>query len=122
RLFLARLAEDPGEGVAIPTTLNAAGCDEQQFPAMRIVVPDFLAHHHEIVDSYACLGVRTIPSCVPYEWEEVQGALSRNLPAAWAESNAICFANSYSGLRTDRESGLSALASALTGYAPDYGL
>lgn len=122
RLFLARLAEDPGEGVAVPTTLNAAGCDEEQFPAMRIVVPDFLAHHREIVDSYARLGVRTIQSCVPYEWEEVQATLSQNLPAAWAESNAICFANSYSGLRTNRESGLSALASALTGYAPDYGL
>ena len=122
RLFLARLAENPGAGVAVPTTLNAAGCDEQQFPAMGIVVPDFLAHHREIIDSYGRLGVRTIQSCVPYEWDEVQPLLGRDAPAAWAESNAICFANSYSGLRTNRESGLSALASALTGYAPDYGL
>lgn len=122
RLFLARLVEDPGQGVAVPTTLNAAGCDESQFPAMRIVVPDFLDHHREIVDAYARLGVRTIQSCVPYEWDEVQPTLAQNTPAAWAESNAICFANSYSGLRTNRESGLSALACALTGYAPDYGL
>lgn len=122
RLFLARLVEDPGQGVAVPTTLNAAGCDESQFPAMRIVVPDFLDHHREIVDAYARLGVRTIQSCVPYEWDEVQPTLAQNIPAAWAESNAICFANSYSGLRTNRESGLSALACALTGYAPDYGL
>jgi predicted aconitase/predicted aconitase with swiveling domain len=122
RLFLARLVEDPGQGVAVPTTLNAAGCDESQFPAMRIVVPDFLDHHREIVDAYARLGVHTIQSCVPYEWDEVQPTLAQNIPAAWAESNAICFANSYSGLRTNRESGLSALACALTGYAPDYGL
>jgi predicted aconitase/predicted aconitase with swiveling domain len=122
RLFLARLAEDPGEGVAIPTTLNAAGCDEDQFGAMRIVVPGFLDHHREIIKSYAGLGVRTIQSCVPYEWDEVQPALSQNTPGAWAESNAICFANSYSDLRTNRESGLSALACALTGYAPNYGL
>lgn len=122
RQFLVRLAEDPGEGVAVPTTLNAAGCDENQFPAMRIVVPDFLAHHHEIVNSYARLGVNTIQSCVPYEWDEVQPTLNPDVPAAWAESNAICFANSYCGLRTNRESGLSALACALTGYAPDYGL
>lgn len=122
RLFLARLADDPGQGVAIPTTLNAAGCDEDQFGAMRIVVPGFLDHHREIIDYYARLGVRTIQSCVPYEWDEVQTTLSQNMPAAWAESNAICFANSYSGLRTNRESGLSALACALTGYAPDYGL
>ena len=62
RLFLARLVEDPGQGVAVPTTLNAAGCDESQFPAMRIVVPDFLDHHREIVDAYARLGVHTIQS------------------------------------------------------------
>ena len=94
RLFLARLAEDPGEGVVIPTTLNAAGCDEDHFGAMRIVVPEFLDHHREIIKSYADLGVRTIQSCVPYEWDEVQPVLSQNTPGAWAESNAICFANS----------------------------
>ena len=51
RLFLARLAEDPGEGVVIPTTLNAAACDEDRFGAMRIVVPEFLAHDREIIKS-----------------------------------------------------------------------
>jgi predicted aconitase/predicted aconitase with swiveling domain len=122
RRFLARLAEDPGAGVAVPTTLNAAGCDESQFAAMRIVVPAFLEHHREIIRSYTRLGVRPIQSCVPYEWEDVLAGLPEGAPAAWAESNAICFGNSYCGLRTNRESGLSALASALTGYAPDYGL
>ena len=122
RLFLSRLAENPGEGVAVPTTLNAAGCDEAQFADMRIVEPDFLAHHQQIIESYARLGVNTIQSCVPYEWETIQPSIQAGAPAAWAESNAICFANSYCGMRTNRESGLSALACALTGYAPDYGL
>jgi len=58
---------------------------------------------------------------VPYEWDGIVPA-QPDAPAAWAESNAICFANSYCGLRTNRESGLSALACALTGFAPDYGL
>ncbi len=122
RLFLSRLAEDPGAGVAVPTTLNAAGCDEANFAAMRIVEPDFLAHHQEIVAAYTKLGVRTIQSCVPYEWDDVLPTLTPGVPAAWAESNAICYANSYCDVRTNRESGLSALACALTGYAPDYGL
>ena len=121
RLFLARLAGNPGEGVVVPTTLNSAGCDEAQFDAMRIAEPDFLAHHREIIHLYAKIGARTIQSCVPYEWDGVVPAAA-NIPAAWAESNAICYANSYCGLRTNRESGLSALACALTGYAPDYGL
>jgi predicted aconitase/predicted aconitase with swiveling domain len=109
-------------GVAVPTTLNSAGCDEAQFLAMRIAEPEFLAQHQEIIRSYARLGVQTIQSCVPYEWEGIMPAGQVPLPAAWAESNAICFTNSYGALRTNRESGLSALACALTGYAPDYGL
>ncbi|HUM71861.1 MAG TPA: aconitase X, partial [Chloroflexota bacterium] len=118
RQFLAKLAQDPLAKVAVPTTLNAAGCDENQFEAMRITTPHFLEHNQEIVAAYTRLGVRPTQSCIPYEWESVvvSGA------AAWAESNAICFGNSYTGLLTNRESGLSALACALTGYTPRYGL
>lgn len=118
RQFLAKLAGDPTAQVAVPTTLNAAGCDENQFEAMGIVAPDFKEHNHEIVELYTRLGVRPTQSCTPYEWEGVacEGV------AAWAESNAIAFGNSYCDLLTNRESGLSALASALTGYTPRYGL
>ena len=118
RQFLARLAEDPQAKVAVPTTLNSAGCDEAQFEAMRIVAPDFKEHNAEIVARYTQLGVRPTQSCTPYEWEGVVTSGE----AAWAESNAICFGNSYTGLVTNRESGLSALAAALTGYTPKYGL
>ncbi len=118
RQFLAKLASDPTAQVVVPTTLNSAGCDENQFELMRIVAPDFKAHNHEIVELYTRLGVRPTQSCTPYEWEGVacEGT------AAWAESNAIAFGNSYCGLVTNRESGLSALASALTGFTPRYGL
>ena len=118
RQFLSRLAADPQARVAVPTTLNSAGCDEKQFTAMRITAPDFLEHNHQIVAHYTSLGVQPTQSCIPYEWE---GVVTTGT-AAWAESNAICFGNSYCGLQTNRESGLSALACALTGYAPLYGL
>ncbi|MCA9916517.1 MAG: DUF521 domain-containing protein [Anaerolineales bacterium] len=118
RQFLARLAEDPQAKVAVPTTLNSAGCDENQFEAMRIVAPNFKEHNAEIVARYTQLGVQPTQSCIPYEWE---GVVTTG-EAAWAESNAICFGNSYTGLVTNRESGLSALAAALTGYTPKYGL
>ena len=118
RLFLQKLAQDPLAQVAVPTTLNSAGCDINQFELMRIAVPGFKEQSEEIVAAYTQLGVRPTQSCTPYEWDGVvvTGA------AAWAESNAICFGNSYTGLLTNRESGLSALASALTGYTPGYGL
>ncbi len=118
RRFLARLATDPQAQVAVPTTLNSAGCDDAQFAAMRIAAPQFREHNQEIVAYYTRLGVRPTQSCIPYEWE---GVVITGV-AAWAESNAICFGNSYTGLVTNRESGLSALACALTGYTPHYGL
>lgn len=118
RLFLARLVQDPQAKVVVPTTLNSAGCDVAQFAAMRIAVPNFLEESVEIVSRYEQLGVQLTQSCVPYEWE---GVISSGR-GAWAESNAICFGNSYTGLLTNRESGLSALAAALTGYTADYGL
>ncbi len=118
RKFLARLTGDGEAKVAVPTTLNSAGCDEKQFEAMRITAPNFLDHNQEIVAYYTKLGVQPTQSCIPYEWEGVV----KEGTAAWAESNAICFGNSYCDLHTNRESGLSALASALTGYAAYYGL
>jgi predicted aconitase/predicted aconitase with swiveling domain len=118
RLFLERLTRDPQARVAVPTTLNAAGCDAEQFEAMRIADPAFREQSLEIVSRYESLGVRPTQSCIPYEWEGVVTSGT----AAWSESNAICFGNSYCGLLTNRESGLSALAAALTGYTPDYGL
>ena len=50
-----------------------------------------------------------------------------NLPApgehvAWSESSAVAYANSVLGARTNREGGPSALAAALTGRTPRYGL
>jgi hypothetical protein len=118
RQFLSRLTADPLAEVAVPTTLNSAGCDESQFSDMFITAPNFLEYNREIVEQYSRLGVRPTQSCIPYEWE---GVVTEG-KVAWAESNAICFGNSYCDLQTNRESGLSALACALTGYAPYYGL
>ena len=65
------------------------------------------------------MDVVTTCTCTPY--------LSGNVPhfgehIAWAESSAVCYANSVIGARTNREGGPSALAAALTGRTPDYGM
>jgi predicted aconitase/predicted aconitase with swiveling domain len=118
RLFLNKLTREEQARVAVPTTLNAAGCDAERYEAMRIAVPGFLEESLAIVALYERLGVRPTQSCIPYEWE---GVVTEGV-AAWSESNAICFGNSYCQLMTNRESGLSALAAALTGFTPRYGL
>ena len=118
RRFLADLSGDKNGKVAIPTTLNSAGCDHEKMEEMDIDYPDFLEQQFEIVHSYSELGIDATLSCTPYDRgiEEEKGI------GSWAESNAVCFSNSYTSLVTNRESGLSALATALTGWAPRWGL
>jgi hypothetical protein len=63
-----------------------------------------------------CYGTST---CVPYYC----GFIPRYQEhIAWAESSAVVFVNSILGARDNREGGPSALASALTGRTPLYGL
>jgi hypothetical protein len=69
-------------------------------------------------EAYQEMGGVCLYTCTPY--------LAGNLPRfgdhiAWAESEAIVFANSVIGARTNREGGVSALAAGLTGRTPLYG-
>lgn len=122
RRLLADLA-DGSSTVAVPTTLNSAGCDADRFDTMGIVVPQFLEHHFEIITAYQRMGVLATMSCTPYDRPDVgsEAGLVPG-PASWAESNAIAFVNSWTDVWTNRESGLSALAAAHCGASPAYGL
>ena len=118
RRFLSDLSTDDDGQVVIPTTLNSAGCDREKMEEMDIQWPDFLEQQFEIVQAYERLGIDATLSCTPYD----RGLESEVGMASWAESNAVCFSNTWTSLITNRESGLSALATALTGYAPEWGL
>ena len=118
RRFLSDLAGDDDGVVSIPTTLNSAGCDREKMEEMGIDYPDFLKHQFEIIEAYSNLGIEATLSCTPYD----RGVELAKGIGSWAESNAVCFSNSYTSLITNRESGLSALATALTGWAPLWGL
>jgi hypothetical protein len=118
RRFLSDLAGDDDGVVSIPTTLNSAGCDREKMEQMDIDYPDFLKHQFEIIEAYSDLGIDATLSCTPYD----RGVELAEGIGSWAESNAVCFSNSYTSLITNRESGLSALATALTGWAPLWGL
>ena len=118
RRFLADLSQDKDGRVAITTTLNSAGCDKEKMKEMDIDWPDFLEQQFEIIEAYERLGIEATLSCTPYD----RGIELDSGIASWAESNAVCFSNSWTSLITNRESGPSALATALTGYAPKWGL
>ncbi len=107
-----------GARVAVPTTVNPLGMDLERWREQGIP-EDFAAKQVRIADAYRAMGVRESFSCTPY--------LIGNRPrfgdhVAWSESSAACFANSVIGARTNREGGPSALAAAVTGLTPNYGL
>ena len=104
--------------VIVPSTLNPAGMDLVQWRLMGID-EDFARKQNEIIEIFRQIGVYISCTCIPY--------FSGNLPRfgshiAWSESSAVCYANSVIGARTNREGGPSALAAAIIGKTPLYGL
>jgi hypothetical protein len=115
--FLADMAEGGGK-VRVLTTLNPAGMDIENWTALGIQ-PDFAKKQMQVLEAFSHMGVTTTCTCTPY--------LTGNLPKlgealAWSESSAVCYANSVIGAHTNREGGPSALAAALTGRTPEYGM
>jgi hypothetical protein len=114
--WLDEMAEGGGRARVL-TTLNPAGMDVENWQALGIS-PDFAERQQRVIQAFARMGIVTSCTCTPY--------LIGNLPRfgqhiAWAESSAVCYANSVLGARTNREGGPSALAAALTGRTPAYG-
>lgn len=106
-----------GAKTSVYSTLNPAGIDlEQKNPD---VPARFVEKQSEILEAYTRLGATPSCTCTPY--------LAGNKPdfaehIAFAESSAVAYTNSALGARTNRESAITALASAITGKTPLYGL
>jgi predicted aconitase len=114
--FLEDFARDAR--VQVPTTVNPLGTDLSQWKELGIS-PEFAEKQARIARAYEAMGVRPSFTCTPY-LIGVRPGLGEHV--AWAESNAVCFANSVLGARTNREGGPSALAAAIVGATPEFGL
>jgi predicted aconitase len=106
-----------GARCRVKATLNPAGMDMKKWRDMK-VPESFAEKQYQIIRAYKQMGVETTCTCTPYLIGHVPG---KGRQIAWAESNAICYSNSVLGARTNRESGLTTLASAVTGLTPLYG-
>ena len=114
--FLMEMARD--SKVCVPTTLNPAGMDLQRWRDMG-VSSSFAEKQKAIIDSYGKLGVETNCTCTPYF---TGNAPKQGDAVAWAESSALSYVNSVLNARTNREGGPGALAAAIIGKTPRYGL
>jgi predicted aconitase len=114
--FLSEMAEGGGRSRVL-TTLNPAGMDIENWKILGIS-EEFAENQIRVLDVFSRMNIITTASCTPY--------LIGNVPhfgehIAWAESSAVCYANSVLGARSNREGGPSALAASLTGRTPNYG-
>jgi len=116
-LFAERLA-DAGARVAVPTTLSMGPLDLQNWQSQNIPEP-FARDAIRQADAYMRMGCIPAWTCAPYQ--------GYNTPrfgqqVAWGESNAVCYANSVCGARTDRYGDYIDICAAITGRVPYRGL
>jgi hypothetical protein len=101
----------------VPAVLNPIGMPRERWQEMG-VEPVFAERQQAVIAAYERLGVNLECTCTPYYLHET----SFGDHLAWSESSAVSYANSVIGARTNREGGPSALAAALIGKTPCYGL
>jgi hypothetical protein len=115
--FAQRMAASGGE-VAVPTTLNVASLDLLH-PDMVGSDPETATRAKALMDAYVEMGCQPTWTCAPYQLHE-RPRLGEQV--AWGESNAIVFANSVLGARTNRYGDFLDICCALVGRAPAVGL
>lgn len=107
-----------GARVTVPTTLNAISVDYDHWREQG-VPPSFGGPASRLADAYVEMGARPSFTCAPYL---LQSAPKRGEIIAWAESNAVIYANSVLGARTEKHPDFFDLCIALTGRAPRAGV
>ena len=115
--FAETLAREGGR-VRVPTTLNVSSLDLMHPDRFRGDATTRQAAR-KLMDAYVAMGAEPTWTCAPYQLPRRPGFGSQ---IAWAESNAIVFANSVLGARTARYGDFIDIAAALTGRVPCAGL
>jgi predicted aconitase len=114
----ARALVDGGAHVRVPTTLNVGSLDLLH-PELFRGEPARAQAGREVMRLYTELGCRPTWTCAPYQLAQ-RPAFGEHV--AWAESNAIVFANSVLGARTARYGDFTDIAAGLIGRVPYSGL
>ncbi|WP_207100113.1 aconitase X [Paracoccus shandongensis] len=111
--FAQRMAS-LGAKVTVPTTMNAISVDHDNWRRQG-VSPDFGRPAQRLADAYVRMGCRPTFTCSPYL---LDSAPAKGESIAWAESNAVIYANSVLGARTAKHPDFLDLCIAVTGRAP----
>jgi predicted aconitase len=107
-----------GARVSVPTSLNATSLDLNHWNQWDID-PTFASKATLLANAYVEMGCTPTWTCAPYQTQFVP---KFGQQIAWAESNAIVFANSVIGARTNRYGDFTDICAAITGRVPKVGL
>ncbi len=115
--FAERLASLDAR-VIVPTSLNATSLDLHNWQAWGVNT-NWAAKAQRMANAYLSMNCTPTWTCAPYQTEFVP---KFGQQIAWAESNAIVFANSVIGARTNRYGDFTDICAAITGRVPKMGL
>jgi predicted aconitase len=115
--FVERLAAEEGR-VRVQTTLNVGSMDLLH-PELIGGAVALRSAGRRLMEAHLALGCEQSFTCAPYQ-TRFRPRFGEQI--AWGESNAIVFANSVIGARTNRYGDFIDLCCAITGRAPAYGL
>jgi len=113
--FLDALVKEGGKAKKYATA-NPSGFDPEYLVGK---LPErYAAQQLRILNLYGKMNVKPTFTCTPYYLREPRPGWH----LAWSESSASMYANSVIGAWSNREGGPSALAAALIGKTPNYGV
>ncbi|MGA8137279.1 MAG: aconitase family protein [Pseudomonas gingeri] len=103
-----------GARVRVPTTLNSISVDQRRWRELG-VDPALGVPASALGDAYMAMGAQLSFTCAPYLLDSAPKAGEQ---IVWAESNAVVYANSVLGARTQKYPDYLDICIALTGRAP----
>ena len=117
-LMFAEKMYQLGASISIPTTINAISVNRNNWESQGID-PDFGNKASRLADAYVKMGAHPTYTCAPYLLEDIP---KEHEVIGWSESNAVIYANSVLGAKTQKHPDYFDLFVAMTGRAPKAGV
>lgn len=117
--FAERLVEEGGR-VKIPTTLNSVSTDLRNWEKLGIIPTESQQASIRLAHAYVALGCSEESfTCAPYLLDHPP---QEGEQIVWGESNAVVYANSFLGARTEKYADYLDICCAIVGKVPAVGV
>jgi predicted aconitase len=117
-LEFVRMLVEAGGRVKVPTTLNSVSADRRRWRDLG-VPEEYARNSLRLGDAYLELGCAPSFTCAPYL---LSSPPRMGQDVAWGESNAVVYANSVLGARTEKYADYLDICCALAGVVPAVGV